>query len=262
MGHERIGYLPKSKKWRDIVEEVANFTAKGDAIAHIANQTTKNVIDRYNNIEADQGVFAAFKFLILLSQSARYENSSEFLAKQGIQLPTNFNLLGLSKAIREYINSNSESKEYSAFANHALIETVSQWTKQNQVQQAIQFDTNKNSFDEWRSAGDGNGFCELSRMFFSNFTDNYLRYFLEREASAKINNLFDRDALNKKLDEHINEISKHAFETSKITQSFSAGWFNKYAVDKIPSNARIKGFVSFCFQKLNSEIIREKEFEK
>lgn len=262
MGHERIGYLPKSKKWRDIVNEVANFTANGDTIAQIANRTTMNVIDRYQNIEADNGVLAAFKFLILLSQSARQKDSSEFLAKQGIQLPTNFNLLGLSRAIREFINSNSDSKEYSAFANHALIETVSQWTKQNSVQRQIKFDNDNNSFDDWRSAADGSGFCELSRMFFSTFTDNYLRYFLEREASAKITNLFDRDSFNKKLDQHVDQISKHAFETSKITQSFSAGWFNKNAINEIPSDEKIKGFVSFCFRKLNSEIIREKEFEE
>jgi len=261
MGHERIGYLPKSKKWRAIVDEVANFTADGDTIAQIANKTTKNVILRFNNIERDKGVLAAFKFLILLSHSARREDASEFLAKEGINLSTNFNLLGLSKAIREFISTNTESREYSSFANHALIETVSHWSQQNKIQQQIQFDSDKNSFAEWRSASDGGGFCELSRMFFSNFTDNYLRYFLEREASAKINNLFDRDTFNKKLDEHVNEISKHAFETAKITQSFSAGWFNKHAKDKIPSNETIKGFVSFCFKKLNSEIIREKEFE-
>lgn len=262
MGHERIGYLPKSKKWRQIVKEIANFTADGDTISHIANQTTKNVLKRYDNIEADKGVLAAFKFIILLTQAPRQNNSSEFLATQGIQLSKNFNLLGLSKAIRAFIESNSESKEYSAFANHALIETVSQWSKQNKIQQQIQFESNNNSFDEWRSAADDRGFCELSRMFFSNFTDNYLRYFLEREASANIDNLFDRDLFNKKLDQHLSEISKHAFETAKITQSFSAGWYNKNVKNEIPSNEKIKSFVSFCFKKLNSEIIRDAEFAK
>jgi hypothetical protein len=262
MGHERIGYLPKSQKWRTIVDEVANFTANGDTIAQIANQTTKNVISRYENIAADKGVLAAFKFLILLSKSATQKNPTDFLARRGINLPKNFNLLNLSKAIREYINTHTESKEYSSFANHALIETVSQWSKDNKIQQQILFSNETNSFDEWRSASDGSGFCELSRLFFSNFTDNYLRYFLEREASARIDNLFDRDTFNKKLDSHLNQISKHAFETSKITQSFSAGWFNKNAKDDIPSNEKIKGFVSFCFQKLNSELTREREFEK
>src|ERR1700755_2010173 len=112
MGHERIGYLPKSQKWRSIVDEVANFTANGDTISQIANQTTKNVISRYENIATDKGVLAAFKFLILLSKSAGQENPSDFLARQGVHLPRNFNLLSLSKAIREYINNNTESKEY------------------------------------------------------------------------------------------------------------------------------------------------------
>lgn len=262
MGHERIGYLPKSKKWRDIVSEVGNFTADGETIAQIANQTTKNVIARYENIGTDKGVISAFKFLILLAQASKKNNSSAYLEKHGISLPKNFNLIGLSKAIREFVDSNSDSKEYSSFANHALIETVRQWSDKNKIQQQILFDSNTNSFDEWRPAADGSGFCELSRLFFSNFTDNYLKYFLEREASAKINNLFDRDSFSKQLDEHVNEISKHAFETSKITQSFSAGWFNKNAKDDVPSHEKIKGFVAFCFQKLNSEIIREKEFER
>lgn len=58
MGHERIGYLTKSKKWRTIVYEVANFTANGETIAQIINQTTKNVLNRYDNIESDKGVMA------------------------------------------------------------------------------------------------------------------------------------------------------------------------------------------------------------
>ena len=245
-----------------IVDQVANFTASGHTIAQIANQTTRNVISRYDNIESDEGVLSAFKFLILLSQSVRQKHSSEFLANHAINLPKNFNLLGLSKAIREFISKNGESKEYSSFANLALIETVSQWSKQNKIQQQIQFDSDNNSFEEWHSAADARGFCELSRMFFSNFTDIYLKYFLEREASAKIDNLFDRDTFNKKLDGHLNEISKHAFETAQITQSFSAGWYNNHVKDETPSNEKIKAFVSYCFKKLNSEIIRDTEFEK
>ncbi len=262
MGHERIGYLPKSKKWRTIVEEVANFSANEDIIAQIANQTTKNLISRFKQIESDHGVFAAIKFLVLLTHSVKQKNASEFLAKHGINLPSNFNLLSLSKSIKEFIASNTDSREYSAFARQALIETVSEWSKKNEIQQKILFDSNKNSFEEWQSAASGSGFCELSRMFFANFTENYLKYFLEREASAKINNLFDRDTFNKELEFHLNQISKHAFETSKITQSFSAGWYNKNVKDSLPSNEKIKGFISYGFGKINSELIREQEFEK
>jgi hypothetical protein len=261
MGHERIGYLPKSKKWRTIVENVANFATSNNTIGDIANQTTKNVINRFKHIEADKGVFAAFKFLILLTFAAKQKNASQFLSEQGVLLQKNFNLLSLSKSIKEFIHSNSESKEYSSFASQALIETVSEWSQKNKIQQQIVFGGDQDSFAEWRPASEGRGFCELSRLFFSNFTENYMKYFLEREASAKINNLFDRDTFNKKLEAHFTEISNHAFETSKITQSYSAGWYNSHVKDSIPSNEKIRGFISYGFQKINSEIIRDREFE-
>lgn len=261
MGHERIGYLPKTKKWRAIVAEITNFSADENTIDQIASKTTKNLITRYKQIENDNGVFAAINYLILLTYSAKQKNSSEFLCKYGINLPANFNLLTLSKSIKDFISSQSDSREYSAFASHALIETVSEWTKKNAIQQRILFDTSKNSFDEWQTASNGSGFCELSRLFFTNFTENYLKYFLEREASSKINNLFDRSTFNKKLEEHIDIISKHAFETTKITQSFSAGWYNKFVSEGLPPKEKIKGFISYSFGKLNSELIREQEFE-
>jgi len=262
VGHERIGYLPKSKKWRTIVDEVANFSSNEETIAQIANQTTKNLIYRYKQIESDQGVFSAIKFLILLTHSAKHENASEILSKHGINLSTNFNLLSLSKSIKEFISYHTDSKEYSAFASQALIRTVSEWSRKNEIQQKIVFGSNENSFDEWKSASSGKGFCELSRLFFANFTENYLKYFLEREASAKINNLFDRDTFNKKLESHLSQISKHAFETAKITQSYSAGWYNKNVEDSIPSNEKISGFISYGFGKINSELIREQDFER
>lgn len=259
MGHERIGYLPKTKKWVGIVENIANFSANNDNIAQIAFQTTKNVRSRFKYIEDDKGVFAAFKYIILLSYSSKLNNASDFLAKEGIQLSKNFNLFDLTQSIQQFISIHQQSKEYSAFATQSMIDTVCDWSRKNQIQQTFVFDSNDNSFETWKNAANGKGFCEISRSFFANFTERYLKYFLEREASSKINNLFDRREFNNKLETYISDISKHAFETSKITQSFSAGWFNNNVKDGIPSNDKIQGFLSFAFQKINSELLREEK---
>ena len=101
MGHERIGYLPKSRKWREIVNEIASFSGEEETIVQIANHSTKNVINRYKEIQNDSGVFAAFEFIVLFSHSAGLKNSAEFLKEHGIKLPTNFNLLKLSTEISE-----------------------------------------------------------------------------------------------------------------------------------------------------------------
>lgn len=257
MGHERIGNLPKSERWRVIVKSITDYSDANDTIVDIATQTTKNVRNRFQYIDNDGSVFAAFKFIVTLSHFARSNNAFEKLAEEGIQLPEDFNLYDLASCIQNYIIENAESREYSSLATQSIIETVSDWARSNETNQTNLFDSNSNSLQVWQKASNGAGFCELSRLFFSKFTERYLKYFLEREAAANINNLFDRTQFNKNLENHVDRISKHAFETSKITQSFAAAWFNKHAKEKLPSDKRILGFLSFAFQKINSELLRE-----
>jgi hypothetical protein len=257
MGHERVGTLPKTERWKTIVKSISDYTDEEDAIIDIASQTTKNVRSKFRNIDKDGGVFAGFKFIVILAYCAKTNTAIEKLADEGIVLPEDFNLYDLALAVQNYVISNIDSKEYSAFTIQSVIETISEWAKSHETNQSNLFESNSNSLEVWRKASNGAGFCELSRLFFSKFTERYLKYFLEREAATNIDNLFDRTQFNKNLEAHIDKISRHAFETSKITQSFAAGWFNKNSKDKLPSNKKIEGFLSFAFQKINSELIRE-----
>ena len=257
MGHERVGYLPKTQKWRGIVKSISSYTDAEEIIVDIAAQTTKNVRHRFQNIENDSGVFAAFKYVLALTYSAKSQNAFDKLDQQGINLPKDFNLYDLAYSIQEYVGKNTDSKEYSAFATQSMIDTVSDWARLNEKNQIALFDSSDKGLDLWNKAANGAGFCELSRLFFSKFTERYLKYFLEREAAASISNIYDRKQFNQNLEEHVDQISKHAFETSKITQSFAAGWYNKEVKGVFPSDRKIKGFLSFAFKKINSELIRE-----
>jgi hypothetical protein len=259
MGHERVGYLPKTKKWLSIVKEIASFSESNNNIEEISYQTTKNVRSKFKNIEADSGVQSAFEFLVILSILPKKEKWNEYLLSKGIKLKEDFSLIELAQGAKEFIEKNQNSKEYSAFASQALLDTISNWVNENSKQQNLFFDSNKNPIEVWSKSAEGSGFCELSRVFFSKFTERYLKYFLERETVTRINNIFDLSTFNEQLERHIGEVSKHAFETSKITQSFAAGWYNKNVKDSLPSKEKIKGFLSVAFQKLNSEILREEQ---
>jgi hypothetical protein len=257
MGHERIGYLPKTKKWRKIVADVGEFSSANSNVAQIASQTSKNLRNRLEKIGNDSGVLSAFKYIILLAYASGQKNSPQFLRNYEITLTKGFNLFDLTQSIQEFVVKHQDSKEYSTFAVQSIIDSVSEWSRENQIQQTLIFDGATDSFKTWQNAANGAGFCELSRKFFSKFTERYLKYFLEREASSAINNLFERHQFEKKLQDHVQEISKHAFETAKITQSFSAGWFNKVMKEGIPDDDKIQGFLSFAFKKINSEFLRE-----
>jgi len=55
------------------------------------------------------------------------------------------------------------------------------------------------------------------------------------------------------------DVSRHAFETSKIAQSFAAGWFAKNTPESYPDEREIKYFLNRTFGKLKSELLREEE---
>lgn len=257
MGHERVGILPKTKRWTTIVSDMASFSASENNVPEIAQQTLKNVQSRFEDIERDKGVQSAFQFLVMLSISAKHQNPSEFLASQGINLSENITPLQIAKALTEWVNKQSDSNEYAAFARSAAIDAISEWYQSNQTFQENLFAGDKDQFEVWRKSADGSGFCELSRLYFSKFTERYLKYFLERAASASMNSIDTRNRFNKELEKHLGEISKHAFETAKITQSFAAGWFNKNAKDEIPSARKIQGFLNIAFGKMKGELLRE-----
>ena len=52
MGHERIGLLPKSKKWRDIINLLSDFQGDPESVKEIAARTLSNVQNKLSNITA------------------------------------------------------------------------------------------------------------------------------------------------------------------------------------------------------------------
>jgi hypothetical protein len=252
MGHERVGVLPRSRRWRDVVAGIGDFPSSGD-IAGLAESTLGNVRARFDRIHEDPGVNAVFEFLVGLSATGGAPEAHPDWADLPIDDPTT---LRLARAIREWSSQRGGSPEYTALAQAAATDAIAAWTATHRRQGSL-FGETKPTGRVWREAASGAGFCELSRLFFSKFTKRYLNYFLEREASAVIPTLAERERFESRLSAHVDEISRHAFETAKITQSFAAGWFNRNARDARPSQEKIERFLARAFGKVREELLRE-----
>jgi hypothetical protein len=263
MGHERLGFVPKTKHWYNLMDKITNFSIDKDTSFEIASQVLKNVRLQYERLEKDGSIISSFKFLVILSYAAKFKDPHQYLLKEGISLKDDISPLSLSKEINKWVGHNVDSMEYRTFSKSALIETIVEWYQKNESPQIDLFKKSKDPYSVWRKASDGSGFCELSRSYFAKFTGKYLKYFLDRIASSKISNLSQREKLESKINNNINVISEHAFETSKITQSFAAGWYNKYASEELPNENQIKKFIYKAFDKIKSELlIEEKKRDK
>ena len=158
--------------------------------------------------------------------------------------------------LRSWVDTQIDSKEYADIATRASADAICLWSSQQSAQPSL-FTDEVELRDIWQRADSGAGFCEVSRLFFSKFTERYLNYFLEREASASMKDVAERDRLSEHLRDHLDDVSRFAFETSRIAQSFAAGWFNNHARDRYPSWEESRAFLSISFRKMREEMRRE-----
>lgn len=78
MGHERVGFLPKSKSWNKVVESIHDFSSEKSNVPEIAQQTLKNVRQKFLSLGNDLSFLASFKCLVVLSYANKAANPFAF----------------------------------------------------------------------------------------------------------------------------------------------------------------------------------------
>ena len=257
MGHERVGALPKSREWRQLVGQLGLSAHSSELVQAVADNTLEQVRGRFARIQHDPGVQAAFGFLVGLTTSDIPPQDEKAKANPPVELNKKPSVLRLVSELDAWIRQHPGSPEYAELATRAGADAIAAWTK-SKARQGDLFNPETDTEAVWRSAGTGAGFSEVSRVFFGKFVERYLKFFLEREASAELPTLQAREEFSRRLADQMDEVSHHAFETAKITQSFAAGWFNKRVGEgRRPSDEEIQGFLSYAFGKVREELRRE-----
>ncbi len=256
MGHERIGILPRTTRWRKIVAELAKFPTAEDNVPQLASGTLECVRTRFREIHKDTGVQATFEFLVGLAATGGTGEPPPEWSNLPVDFTNNSSPLRIAQALRTWVSGREDSLEYRSLAERAATDAITAWHS-GQTEQGQLFGSSADVANVWKRAANGAGFCELSRLFFAKFTERYLNYFLEREASAALPTIEDRERFREQLHQHVDQVSQHAFETAKITQSFAAAWYNRHARRGRPSQREVEQFLSRAFGKIREELLRE-----
>ncbi len=255
MGHERLGLLPKTQKWSKIVTRIQSSSGEVGATPDIVAATAKAVETRFRDLGLDPAVRESFAFLVALSMASRADNPRSALKEMGFSLSGDATPLNIARLLHERVRAKNGSQEYAQLARSATLEAVGEFFEQRSKQGDLF--SRGTAFDVWRGASNGAGFCELARQFFACLTKGHLEYFLEREASAVLPTLHAREQFKQNLERYVDDISRHSFETAKITQSFAAGWYNKHAQDSLPTAQQIRSFLRVACNKIRDSLSRE-----
>lgn len=105
MGHVRLGSLPRSRAWKEVV----GLITAGADVSQIANATIRAADKAFTFVLNDKGFTEAVWLMTQLAIAAKKENLGEHLQSLGVNLPQDTSLPDLAAAVSEALDNKLES---------------------------------------------------------------------------------------------------------------------------------------------------------
>ncbi|TDL91375.1 hypothetical protein [Meridianimarinicoccus aquatilis] len=257
MGHIRLGTLPQSKKWRDVVGLI-DSGASVDVIAEAAAKASERDLSNASKDPRFQFVASLLVRLPLLARAPGFEDALADLGCGDSALVSVANLLaGLDAAIERQSFGTGHASDAGLLAKSALLESLSVNLRDRlptlfePTSQEVRI-----ALGEFAS---GDKFAHLARDFFARLTYRSLDYYLSRELANHIgqDRRFASDAQRVAFQQ---ALAQHTFEASRIVQEFAGGWFGKtvWQHQSLDQDA-INRFTDYAFKKMRSELGRRRD---
>jgi len=252
MGHLRLGKLPRTQKWSEVVALLKDKTTSVEEIAAASIEASKAGLTR---AAGDPALAHAFWLLAQIPLSARRESFPEGLRALGLSVGDDPSVLEVATALSGAIDSSRAGKRWSSdigeMARLAATESLS----------ALASATTGNLFtkgaretqEAFKPLSTQRNFGILARDFFSRFVRRYLTYYLSRE----LPNHVGPDGRFKSVREHTEfnqALDLHCRQTARIVQDFAGGWFGKTDFEGGITREKAGGFVHVALRKLRDEL--------
>jgi hypothetical protein len=251
MGHQRLGELPKSKYW----DQVVALLASGADVPEIAAATSSAAEHSMIAASGDAAVRHAFFLLTQIPLAARQRNFVSALRKLGIEVGNAPTLIEVISAATETIDRKVLSdgrSDYGELAQLAFAESLHAIAAKEGDLWPASPERAKSAFADLARA---DVFAVLSRDFFARLTRRHLAYYLSRA--------FTRQAGPGRRFASLGEVAAcetaiedHCREASRIIKEFSAQWFDKHNQQGGISLAKAGRFVHVAAGKVREELRR------
>jgi hypothetical protein len=253
MGHIRLGTLPKTQKWNQVVSLIAG----GADVPRIAAASADAAEHSLERASQDEGLAHSFWLLTQIPQAARYPNFSERLWELGLtglsSKPTLFEIVAaFTSAVDRHVRERGKRTDLGEMAQHAASETLTSLTGRD-----LPSLFTPSASDVQRSLaklGTSDRFSIVARDFFSRLTSRSLSYFLSRELSKHVGPDKRFAAVGDRSD-FTSAFDLHCREASRIIKEFSGGWYGKTLQrEKQISQDDARKFAHVALKKLRTEL--------
>lgn len=255
MGHVRLGTLPRTRKWRDVLELIGG---SGDAMA-VASATMEATARELLQAGEDPTVVHTMWLIAQLPQAARQDDFVEALRQVGIDVAATPSLVELATAVGFAVDEHNDNEcpaptDLGEMARLSAVETITR-VVEDRVSSMFGVDPGTIQHEVGR-LGTPKEFGAFSREFFGRLVERALTYFVSRELplhvgpGKRFKTMEEQEAFSR-------AVADHARQAAKIVESFAGGWYSKARMEGDLTPERTSRFVAYAMKKLRSELTRE-----
>lgn len=254
MGHIRLGTLPRTRKWNQVLDLIGG----GAGTPEVAAATMEASQGGLAKAAKDPGLIHTVWLLTQVPLAARGDDFIARLQRLGLKVSDSPSLLevvgAFTSAVDGHLRRSGGRTDLGEMAQMAAAETL---TALGTPRTTSLFGTTSADVQQaFKSFSTTAQFSTLAREFFTRLSTRYLTYFLSRTLS----NYVSGDGRFKSINEHAefnDALELHCRQATRIIEEFSGGWFSKtkfFEGDITPDKAA--GFVHVALKKLRAELAK------
>lgn len=254
MGHIRLGDLPRTHKW----DQVVAFIEGGADATQLAQATIDATEMGLVTAGKDPGVIEAFWLLTNLPIAAKCEDFADGLRHYGLRVGDAPGLMEIVGAVTDALDAkrpnNQGRTDLGEMAQMAAAEAL---TRVVGDQTSSLYGSNAEDVQRaFKKLGTVRQFSRFGRAFFVRFTYKCLDYFLSRTWSQHVG-LGRRFTTLAQFATFTEALETHCHEAARIVEDYSGEWFAKTNWDQggIPRSSAAK-FTAHAMEKLTDELKR------
>lgn len=252
MGHNRLGRLPKTHRWRQVIrllEEGADLSVLADKSFYAASKGL-------GLVPSDPSFLNTINAIVELAAAAREKDLSGALERVGVDRASQTSSFGLLAAVSQKL-----SDELSRTAGRSDVGKIAQDSFLESLSRQVRSTTGSLFQDSPEDVGKltaplrGNQFKSLMHEFYSAFTSRYLSYYLSRElpnhvgGGGRFADMSAHSEFNRAFD-------LHCRQTVRIADEFTPGWVGKAQFEGRISRETVRDYAFVAFKKIRSEFER------
>ena len=255
MGHVRLGKLPASKKWREIV---SCLTAADVPVADLANAVAGTSEKSLTAAAKDAAFIEALWLLLKIPEAAKATCFGHALRQLGLPVQDDPSLtevvVGLDAAIEAVKHRQAcHTNDLSEMARHAAVAAIDSLARERLPQ--LWTPTGADEKATLASLAAPGRFGDLCQRFFTRLLGHNLHYFLDREMPKHVGRGGFAQSIGD-LASFDRSVARHCEETTLIMRAFAKDWLGKnaYHCGRAVSKKDAVGFAHVALEKIRKEL--------